>query len=363
MTDESFTSLFTFTAIELIAQLNLISSYSLIHMAKLWSVRVAIIMKFIIIEKIAKSRNRSMWHSFALTARRGLPAQRSACRGPCCTWLPCWWPLEAARGPGGPRRPTSADLCKFSSLKVLLDQQLLLLVLCSPALSRAAVAGSYSPRPSDFSQVPEAAGFPLHRSWSMILCAISAISCLSRHFGINFWVDQNYYNLKHLILCSSLASLTADYLELLGRSPKSGLVARCGTLQALYHCLLAAWRRLCWTGRVADWVDLTPWCSPSNTKCLLCVLQNAAVRSFLCLPVPLLLTVVYWRLNSPLAGGSWLVSPRSSLHFVLYFSNSTVYNFAWFVCLVLLYLIDYNYFNRLFQNYYTSCNIKYYQIQ
>ena len=42
MTDKSFISLFTFAAIELITQLNLIWSYSLIYMSKLRSVRVAI---------------------------------------------------------------------------------------------------------------------------------------------------------------------------------------------------------------------------------------------------------------------------------------------------------------------------------
>jgi len=39
---ESFKYLFTFAAIELISQLNLVMSYSLIHMSKLRSVRVAI---------------------------------------------------------------------------------------------------------------------------------------------------------------------------------------------------------------------------------------------------------------------------------------------------------------------------------
>ena len=37
------------------------------------------------IENSVKSRNHSTWHSFALTARRGLKVQISACRGPCYT--------------------------------------------------------------------------------------------------------------------------------------------------------------------------------------------------------------------------------------------------------------------------------------
>ena len=136
--------------------------------------------------KIAKSQNRSMWQSFALTARRGLPAQLSACRGPCCAWLSCWWPPKAARGSGRPRWPTSGSLCKFSSLKAIRHWRPLLLSLCSQVLSLATVAGTCSLRVLDLFQGAEIPSLIRHRGWYPHLWAILAFSRLFRHFDINF---------------------------------------------------------------------------------------------------------------------------------------------------------------------------------
>ena len=78
MTDQSFISLFTFAAIELISQLNLISSYSLIHMSKLRSVRVAIKLLLIKSQIITKSQNRTIIAILQHLDPVGSPRHRSS---------------------------------------------------------------------------------------------------------------------------------------------------------------------------------------------------------------------------------------------------------------------------------------------
>ena len=104
MIDESFTSLFTFTAIELISHLDLISSYSLIHMAKLRPVRVAIALKSIIIEKIVKSQEGTIWRIFGSSCPRE-PCQ-PAVQG--CKILVR--PVGTSRASGKPRGSLRASL-------------------------------------------------------------------------------------------------------------------------------------------------------------------------------------------------------------------------------------------------------------
>ena len=145
MTDESFISLFTFTAIELIAQLNLISSYSLIHMAKLWSVRVAMIIIFIIVKKslspgiteCALARPWQLPMACKLCVQHAVdPAVRGDAAG---------GHSRPARGRGGSRLPKLGDLRKFSSLKVPRHQQSFDLALSSKALALPAVVWTLLP--------------------------------------------------------------------------------------------------------------------------------------------------------------------------------------------------------------------------
>ena len=88
MTDESFTSLFTFAAIELISQLNLISSYSLIHMAKLRSVRVAITFQSIKSQKMTKFQIHRFCNISILRALHALTTHLSPCNMLFDVWLP-----------------------------------------------------------------------------------------------------------------------------------------------------------------------------------------------------------------------------------------------------------------------------------
>lgn len=60
-------------------------------------------------------------------------------------------------------------------------------------------------------------------------------------------LSRQFHKFSEILAISSgdcRPTVCSDYLQQPARSRKSGFVARCGQLPAIYHCLLTSWRSL-----------------------------------------------------------------------------------------------------------------------